>query len=288
MSWTNFHTHTTFCDGHAEPVVFVEAALEQQVSVLGFSSHAPVSFINRWTMNPLRLRDYVAEIHRLKNLYAGQIDLHCGLEVDYFPDVLTSCQALYEEVPLDYKIGAVHFIGTYPDGMHWCIDGPNDVFRQGLDTLLGGDSHAAVARYFSYHRTMVKEMQVDVVAHFDKIKIQYRPDGCGLPESDPFYARELMQTLEAFKEIGSIVEISTRGLAKGTITDFYPSAWVVKEMFRMGIPVTLNSDAHRPGDITGFFEQAAAFLYETGYRELMVLRDGVWQPVSFSPAGLLI
>lgn len=287
MSWSNFHTHTSFCDGHAEPVVFVEAALEQNVSALGFSSHAPVSFINGWTMNPNRLPAYVAEINRLKVLYAGRIDLLCGLEVDYFPDVLSACQSLYEDVPLDYRIGAVHFIGTFLNGTHWCIDGPNEVFRKGLEVLADGDSRTAVARYFAYHRAMVQEMKVDVVAHFDKIKIQYRPDGCGLPETDPFYVQELMQTLEAFVVAGSIVEVSTRGIAKGTIDDFYPSAWVVKEMFRMGIPVTLNSDAHRPGDIIGWFGRAASFLFEVGYRRMMVLRDGEWQPVLFTPEGLL-
>jgi len=288
MSWTNFHTHTTFCDGHAEPVVFVEAALEQQLSVLGFSSHAPVCFPNRWTMNPARVRDYHREIMRLKELYSGRIELYCGLEMDYFPDILGDCQSLYAGVPWDYKIGAVHFIGAFPDGSRWCMDGSGEAFREGLHTLMDGDFLSAVKQYFALHRSMVQEMPVDVVAHFDKIKLQYRPGDKGGAETDAEYRRELLLTLDAFEASGCVVEVSTRGIAKGNLDDFYPGSWVIPEMARRGIPVTLNSDAHRPWDLTLGFDRAAQALYASGYREISVLRAVGWQMVPFGPDGLML
>ena len=37
---SNYHTHTTFCDGRDTPEAMVEAAVERGFDVLGFSSHS--------------------------------------------------------------------------------------------------------------------------------------------------------------------------------------------------------------------------------------------------------
>ena len=53
---SNFHTHTTFCDGTGTPEQMVVSAIEKGFDVLGFSSHSDM------------VRDigaYKAEIRRL-------------------------------------------------------------------------------------------------------------------------------------------------------------------------------------------------------------------------------
>ena len=42
---TNYHTHTLFCDGKAEPEAFVRAALERsEEHTSELQSHAPISY----------------------------------------------------------------------------------------------------------------------------------------------------------------------------------------------------------------------------------------------------
>ena len=61
---TNYHTHTTFCDGRDTPEAVVRAAIAKGFSAIGFSSHSEM------------LKDpaaYVAEIRRLEAEYRGKI-----------------------------------------------------------------------------------------------------------------------------------------------------------------------------------------------------------------------
>jgi histidinol phosphatase-like PHP family hydrolase len=42
--WSNFHTHSTYCDGKSSMEEHIAKARELKVSHLGFSSHAPLPF----------------------------------------------------------------------------------------------------------------------------------------------------------------------------------------------------------------------------------------------------
>ena len=273
---TNYHTHTVFCDGKAEAVCFVEEAIRQNVSALGFSAHAPVNFPTSWTINPSRLDAYYSEIQRLKKEYAGQLEIYCGLEADFIPNILGEIQPLYAGYDWDYIIGSVHFLGTRPNGRHWCIDGSNEEFREGWHELMGNDPLQPVRTYFENTREMIRVMQPDIIGHIDKLKIQYRPD-CIIPENHPFYREQMMLTLEETASLGCIIEISTRGLQKKQTEDFFPGKWVINEMRRMGIPVTISSDAHSPDALCWGFDMAEEALKEAGYRNVMVLKGGKWQ-----------
>ena len=58
-------------------------ALSEGFTSYGFSSHAPLPFSTAWTMEWDIMDDYLSEFHRLKEKYAGRIELYIGLEIDY-------------------------------------------------------------------------------------------------------------------------------------------------------------------------------------------------------------
>jgi len=276
MKSSNYHTHTVFCDGQAEAVCYVNEAVRQGMASLGFSAHAPVNFPTGWTINPARVDEYYSEIHRLKREYAGCLDIYCGLEADFFPDILPEVQALYSGYSWDYIIGSVHFIGVRSNGRRWCIDGPHGDFLEGWRDIMDGDPLRPIRQYFETTRQMVRVMKPDIVGHVDKIKIQYRPD-CMVPDTHPFFRKQLMATLEEIAATGCIVEVSTRGIHKGQTDDYFPGRWAIAEMQKMGIPVTISSDAHSPHALTYGFVQAETMLRETGYRTVMIMKDGKWE-----------
>lgn len=273
---SNYHTHTVFCDGMAEPVCYVSEAISRGMASLGFSAHAPVNFPTNWTINPARLGAYRDEINRLRYAYADRLDVYCGLEADYFPDIFDEVRALYADHRWDYIIGSVHFIGVRPNGQRWCIDGPHEDFLDGWRELTDCDPLSPIWQYFELTREMVRVMKPDVIGHMDKIKIQHRPD-CLIPDTHPVFREEMMATLEEIAASGCIVEVSTRGIQKAQTSDYFPGRWAVAEMQKMGIPVTVSSDAHTPNTLVFGFSRAEAMLCETGYRTVMVLKDGKWE-----------
>lgn len=80
---TNYHSHSLYCDGRANMEDFIRFALSEGFTSYGFSSHAPLPFSTAWTMEWDAMDDYLAEFHRLKAKYTGQIELYIGLEIDY-------------------------------------------------------------------------------------------------------------------------------------------------------------------------------------------------------------
>ena len=95
---SNFHTHTTFCDGAGTPEQMVVSAIKKGFGVLGFSSHSDMV---------KDLDAYKAEIRRLAEKYEGKIRILCGIEAEY--------DTGFNRGDLDYVIGSTHYI-TAPDG----------------------------------------------------------------------------------------------------------------------------------------------------------------------------
>ena len=82
----NYHTHTTWCDGHDTPEAVVLAAIDKGFDTIGFSSHAmlPENVLD-WVLTPDKAVRYAKEIRGLAEKYSGRIDVLCGVEADYIP-----------------------------------------------------------------------------------------------------------------------------------------------------------------------------------------------------------
>jgi histidinol-phosphatase (PHP family) len=279
--WTNFHTHSRYCDGIGEMAEYVAQAAAKGVVSLGFSSHAPVPFDCAWCMKKEDLQPYLDNIESLK---AGQppVQLYKGMEVDYIPGVLSPRDL---RPLLDYTVGSVHFIDRFPDGKPWEIDGSHQVFLAGLEAIFYNDIQAAVSRYFELTREMISTAPPDILGHLDKIKIQNAEDKF-FHETDKWYRHEVIRTLDAVAGTEVIIEVNTRGLYQKKSATTYPSPWILEEILQRSIPVTVSSDAHHPKDLVNQFEQTAALLVAIGFRKISILRDGSWQPVTLTPDGI--
>jgi histidinol-phosphatase (PHP family) len=275
MVLTNYHTHTKFCDGMELPVRYAEEAIKQNVKVLGYSAHAPVPFPCTWTLPYEDFQEYLSAIDSLKTKFADQLEICCGLEIDYIPQLWPQMKEMINPCQLDYFIGVVHFIDCFDDGTPWTIDGSNEEFLKGWIEIYQRGSHALIQKYFNYTQQMIRDMRPPVIGHLDKIKMQYR-DNCFIPETDKVYRRELIKTLEEIASANCIVEINTRGVYKRNEPDFYPSSWVLTEMAKLKIPVMINSDAHRPNEILLLFDKAIEQLRKAGYKSIRYLSKGEW------------
>ena len=124
---TNFHSHCDFCDGHAPMEAFVREAISRGFEAYGISSHAPFPVQNSCNMRRERMADYLDEFRRLKQIYSSEIELYIGLEIDFLDDTFNPSIPYFQELPLDYRIGSVHYI-VAPDGTPIDTDGPPSRF----------------------------------------------------------------------------------------------------------------------------------------------------------------
>lgn len=285
MSWTNYHSHSHYCDGKEAPEAHILAAIQKNFLAFGCSSHAHVPFEAHWAMKEENKAKYVAEIRALQKKYADQIQVYLSLEIDYIPNMIGPA-AVATEMNLDYTVGSVHFVDAFENEIPWGIDGTRKEFQQGLEEIYKGDIQHAVTRFYELSRQMLEEDCPDILGHMDKIKM-HNSQGNYFSESAAWYKKEVMRTLETAKSSGVIIELNPRGMYKKNLGDPYPSPWILKEIYQMGIPITLNSDSHHPKDIDRLFTESAQLLHEIGFRELRILFDGTWQNRAFSPAGIV-
>ncbi|HEV7348639.1 histidinol-phosphatase [Telluribacter sp.] len=279
--WTNYHSHSHYCDGVESPEAQVQAALRQGVAVFGFSTHCPVPFVNLWSMKQDRLDGYLAETRALKQKYADQIELYVGLEIDYIPGL---CGPSDYVPQLDFTIGSVHYLGLNWDGNPWEIDGATAGFVKGLVEVHGGDIRSVIQQYYGLIRRMVREDRPDIVGHLDKIKI-HNTNNSLFDEQSDWYLAEVEKTLEAMAEAGCIVEVNTRGVYKKGL-ETYPSVAILERMRAKGIPVMINSDSHGPAEITLAFAETARQLQQVGYKTVRVFIRNEWRDVPFDEYGL--
>ena len=275
----NFHTHTSYCDGSSSPEEYVKAALKAGLVSMGFSGHAPVPMENGFAIRDEdSLADYFEELAGLQAKYAGQIDIFLGLEVDYIPGITHGFSSFRENWPLEFIIGSVHLVKN-PEGKLWFIDGPDrQLWVDGLTIDYKGDVKKAVGDYYRQLCEMVEQHKPDVVGHLDKVKMHNH--GEYFSEDEPWYIDMVMACLESIRKTGCILEVNTRGLYKKRSESLFPGPRILKEMYRMDIPVTISSDAHKPEEIAMLLDFASRALQEAGYFEVYVLTGSGWQAES--------
>ncbi len=276
---TNHHTHSRYCDGKEPPEAYIREALRQGFHTLGFSSHAPVPFENTFAIDDTgELIKYAGEIRHLQQKYKGDINIFLALEMDYIPGITTDFAELKSIAGLDYAIGGVHLVRHPEKEELWFIDGPKrEIYDRGLQTLFDGDIRYAVTAYWKQVREMVATQQFDIVAHLDKIKMHNR--NRYFTQDEKWYRRQLTETLELIARKGLIVEVNTRGIYKGRSDELFPGPDALKMMRELGIPVMLNSDAHKPEELSKYFPEAREILKKIGFKVFSVRAADGWQEI---------
>lgn len=280
--WSNFHTHSNYCDGKGELRDYVSMASNLGMKTLGFSSHAPLPFERPWCMQEKNFQRYVKEINLLKK-QNPDFELYTGLEVDFIPGKISPADFCNE---LDYTIGSIHFVETLPNGNPWEIDNILAVFMDGFTSLFKNNIRDTLYRYFELTREMVISAPPTVVGHLDKIKI-HNTGNQFFREDENWYREMVIATLHAIQQSGSILEINTRGIYQKKTLETYPSPWIILEAHKLGIPLTLNSDAHHPDQLIHSFGDIATWLLASDIKSLTILYEGRWQPKLFHENGLI-
>lgn len=242
---TNYHTHTTFCDGKNTPEEMVVSALERGFTRLGFTSHSDM------LTDPAA---YVSEIRRLAEKYATRIWLFCGLELE-LADIDHRSSFIINNSSFDYIIGSHHYL-TAPDGSRFAIDNTPEELALGVRANFDGDWMAFARAYYAAIRSTLKN-DFEVVGHVDLIR-KFNSK-CGFfSESDPTYLGEIEATADAIADSGKVVEVNTGAISRGWMDDAYPSKPFRELLRARGVRFVLSSDAHSADALDCAFDRFAS------------------------------
>jgi histidinol-phosphatase (PHP family) len=250
----DYHTHHYRC-GHARGVMddYVEAAIAAGLGEIGLSDHSPIYHLGDdphplpgTAMSQRELPTYVEEMAQVRERYAGRITVRLGVESDYIMGWDDHYRQLWESYPLDYVIGSVHWLDR------WSIFEPSVPY--------GSTQQQTYDDYLRTTQAAARSGAFDIIGHLDCLKTHgHIPDMAITPL--------LEETVRALAESNVAIELNTSGWRK-PIKECYPRPELLACCHHYGVPVTLCSDAHAPGQVAYKFPEAVELLKEIGYREV--------------------
>lgn len=231
-------------------------------------------------MSKDNMPDYLAEIDRLKKKYDGQLEIYTGLEIDYLDETYNASIPYFRDLPLDYRIGSIHFLpmsSVLAEQNMACIDGSFREYAHSVNRYFEGDIRLLVKRFYDSTLRMIEAGGIDIVGHLDKIYMNgYKFEDFSF-EAD-WYREPFFACLDLIAEKGLMVEVNTKNLRKKQ--ELYPHVQYLTQLQERNIPVMVNSDCHYPDLVNDGREEAFVLLKEAGFRTTRELVKGQWEDVA--------
>lgn len=226
----NYHTHTFRCHhGYNCEWEYIERAIAAGLEVLGFSEHTPMVFPNglrsSFRMEQERMGEYIETVWRLKKQYEGRIEIRCGLEAEYFPE-LSWQQFDWLDDPdsgLEYLILGQHYVqNEYDNRVHATVP---------------TDSEERLAQYVDQVIEAMGTGRYLYICH---------PDVLNFTGDDTTYYRHMKRLCEEAKAHDMALELNGQGLRSRKA---YPTDLFFAIAGDVGNKVILGADAHKAADI---------------------------------------
>lgn len=252
----NLHSHTEWCDGRATMAEMAEAALASGMEHYGFSPHSPLPLPSPCNMARESVDAYLAEARRLKGVCEGRCRIYASMEIDFLGAQWGPSNDYFQSLPLDYRIGSIHFIPNLK-GEYYDIDGSPERFDRYLGEAFDGDLRYVVETYFRQSMAMVAAGGFDIIGHLDKIGYNASCVSPGL-DREPWFVAHVSDLIDAVAAAGVAVEINTK--ARESCGRFFPHESFWPRIKELGVPVVVNSDAHYPALVNAGRDEAFALL----------------------------
>lgn len=223
----NYHTHTARCH-HARDTdeAYVKSAIAAGVKILGFSDHTPQWFpgdyYSKMRMRPEELDDYCRSVRELAGKYADQIEIHLGVEAEYYPACFPRLVEELKDHGVEYMILGQHWLAN-EEGEPYCGKPTTDEgrLRDYCDQVIAGMETG----YFTYF------------AH---------PDLLYFEGEDSVYEPHIRRLCRAANANGVLLEINLLGIRSDR---HYPAERFWRIAGEENCKVVLGSDAHHACDV---------------------------------------
>ena len=234
MILSDFHIHTTFCDGKNPPEEMVISAIEKNMTNIGFSVHSYTFFDESYCIKKGETQNYLNELSALKEKYKDKIHIYAGVEQDYYSDSTTD--------DFDYVIGSVHYLKV--NGEYCPIDFSADKLSKAVKDHFGGDFYLMTEHYFDTLSDIVSKTNADIIGHFDLITKFNETDNL-FDAKNKRYIDAAKKYIDRLIPYGKPFEINTGAISRGYRTTPYPDLDLISYIIEKGGRLILSSDSHR-------------------------------------------
>lgn len=291
MFTQNLHAHGQFDDGKSTLEEMVLASKAAGLESIGLSVHSPLPYGGVWACPQDQLGAYIAEVRRLAQKYAGQIEVFLGIEWDVISkDVDLS--------PFDYVIGSVHHLPMnmrLPENCppelakRFAVDYPNvdesgEATARCLNGHFAGDADAYARAYFAEVKKVAAQEKAQIVGHFDLLT-KFDEERRFFTPPTKAYTEAALDAMEALVRADKIFEVNTGAISRGYRSEPYPSRELLGALREMGGRVTISADTHHVSSVTCAYNLAERVIRESGFKEVFRLVRADGQP-AFVPQKL--
>jgi len=235
----------------------IKAAIQMGGSSIGFSEHSYVPFDEEYSMSLEDLPLYINEVNALKEKYKDSIEVHLGLEMDYFTDIIPD--------GLEFIIGTAHHVEK--DGQHITIDGWAEHLAEMNEKHFGGDYYAMAESYYVTMAGIVEKTGADIVGHFDLIA-KNNVNSSMFDETHPRYVKAALDSMEQVLEKCKLFEVNTGAMFRRGASTPYPSVFLLKELQKRGGEVILSSDSHSAESLFYKFDEMLELIKSCGFTHI--------------------
>ena len=239
----NYHTHTYRCN-HAKGDIedYIRAARDAGTTTLGFSEHTPYvfpdGFYSKIRLQPEDLSAYAADVRKARELHP-EMQIHLGLEVEYFPKMFPDLVDRIRDEGIEYILL----------GQHW------------LDTESGSDYNGHLtedaAKLTRYCDHTIEAMQTGLFSYIA------HPDLINFIGDRKLFEAQLRRICREAKSCNIPLEFNLHGFRENRN---YPTPIFWKLAAEEGCTVILGRDAHKPEEMMDAETEVRAeqFLKEWG------------------------
>lgn len=227
MITANFHTHTTRCHhARGSEREYIEYAIANGFTTLGFSDHVPQPFENGYQssirMGMEELDSYVDTLRALREEYANQIHILIGFEVEYYPDLFETLLGKLRSYSTDYLILGQHYAPEEPSGFY-CGQATEDEKRLEI-----------------YVNQVIEGLQTGVFSYLA------HPDLIHFTGEDDIYCRHMRRICDCARKLDIPLEINMLGMHTKR---HYPCDRFFRLAVEEGCRFIIGCDAHDPDGI---------------------------------------
>ena len=191
------------------------------------------------------LRDYFDFVARLKKNHAVKI----GIEVCNFRDQ-SAVKKILDAWNFDYRIGSVHFLWG------WGYDA-----SKLIDEWNNHDLRDIWEEYTAEVERLAASGNYDILGHPFNIRLFKK-----FPNFD--VTNYLERVAAALQKADMAIDVNTGTLYRYPVAEISPYADFMKVAAAYNLPVTINSDAHKPEDCGNFNEEAGNYVRSFGYKKI--------------------
>ena len=218
----NYHTHTWRCN-HAVGTEegYVRAAINAGMTILGFSDHTPYLFpgdyYSNFRMRPELLPGYCQTVLELRDRYAEEIEIHLGVECEFYPKHFDDTLSLLRDNQVEYLILGQHFIGNE------------------YDSLYSGRSTTVEEDLRQYCHQSMEAMNTGLFTYFA------HPDLHHFLGNARFYKEQVRHLCREANSCGVPLELNLLGIREDK---WYPNPLFWEVAGEENCPVIIGCDAH--------------------------------------------